>query len=279
MAWRNILKDKGSSFLNITGLTLGVLCSIIIFLTVKYEFSFDQMHQHQSEIYRVTNNYYYPTFTMNVGQTPDPMAEALKNDFPAFTRVVPIYSSYNHNISVADQLFETDIIYAGADFIELFDYYNDPKQWIIGNPKEVLTEVNKTVLTKTLATTLFDQAEDAIGKIIKLRNETEIEVGGMINDPPENTNYPFEQLVSYPTYQQNFFRNSFGGVSSTTTLVQIPAAVDIAGLKPTLTQFNAKYMETAWGKDFVSTDLQPLSEIHFDERFGSNNYTTSKTYL
>ncbi len=279
IAWRNILKDKGSSFLNITGLTLGVLCSIIIFLTVKYEFSFDQMHQHQSEIYRVTNNYYYPTFTMNVGQTPDPMAEALKNDFPAFTRVVPIYSSYNHNISVADQLFETDIIYAGADFIELFDYYNDPKQWIIGNPKEVLTEVNKTVLTKTLATTLFDRPEDAIGKIIKLRNETEIEVGGVINDPPENTNYPFEQLVSYPTYQQNFFRNSFGGVSSTTTLVQIPAAVDIAGLKPTLTQFNAKYMETAWGKDFVSTDLQPLSEIHFDERFGSNNYTTSKTYL
>jgi len=276
IAWRNILKNKGSSFLNITGLTLSVLCAIIIFLTVKYEFSFDTMHQNQSEIYRVTNNYYYPTFTMYVGQTPDPMAEALKNDFPSFTSVVPIYSSYNHNISVADQLFETDIIYAGSDFIELFDYYNDPKQWIIGNPKEVLTAINKTVLTKTLAVTLFDRPADAIGKIIKLRNEKEVEVGGVINDPPENTNYPFEQLVSYPTYDPS---ESFGGVSSTTTFVQIPAAVDIAGLKPTLTQFNKKYMETAWGEDFVSTDLQPLSEIHFDERFGANNYTTSKTYL
>lgn len=279
IAWRNILKNNGSSFLNITGLTLGILCSIIIFLTVKYEFNFDTMHQNQSEIYRVTNNYYYPTFTMNVGETPDPMAAALKNDFPSFTSVVPIYSSYNHNISVADQIFETDIIYAGSDFIELFDYYNDPQQWIIGNPKEVLTEINKTVLTQTLAEKLFDQPADAIGKIIKLRNGMEIEVGGVINDPPENTNYPFEQLVSYPTYEKNFFRESFGGVSSTTTFVQIPAAVDIAGLKPTLTQFNKKYMETAWGEDFVSTDLQPLSEIHFDERFGSNSYTTSKTYL
>lgn len=279
IAWRNILKNKGSSFLNITGLTLGVLCSIIIFLTVKYELSFDSIHQNQSEIYRVTNNYYYPTFTMNVGQTPDPMAEALKNDFPSFTSVVPIYSSYNHNISVADELFETDILYAGSDFIKLFDYYDNPDHWIIGNPKEILEAVNKTVLTQTLAEKLFDRPADAIGKIIKLRNGTEIEVGGIISDPPENTNYPFEQLVSYPTYKKNFFRDSFGGVASTTTFVQIPTAVDIAGLEPTLTQFNKKYMETAWGEDFVSTDLQPLSDIHFDERFGSNSYTTSKTYL
>ena len=279
ITWRNILNNAGSSLLNITGLTLGILCSIIIFLTIKYEFSFDQMHQNQSEIYRVTNNYYYPTFTMNVGQTPDPMAEALRNDFPSFTSVVPVFSSYNHNISVGDQLFETDIIYAGADFIKLFDYYNDPAKWVIGNPNEALKAINKTVLTKTLAETLFDRPQDAIGKIIALRNGTEIEVGGVINDPPENTNYPFEQLVSYPTYEKNFLRNSFGGVSSTTTFVQIPTAVDIAGLKPALIQFNKKYMETAWGEDFVSTDLQPLANIHFDERFGSNNYTTSKTYL
>ena len=278
ITWRNIVNNAGSSLLNITGLTLGILCSIIIFLTIKYEFSFDQMHQNQSEIYRVTNNYYYPTFTMNVGQTPDPMAEALKNDFPSFTSVVPIYSSYNHNISVAEQLFEVDMLYAGSDFIKLFDYYNDPTKWVIGNPNEVLKEVNKTVLTKTLAETLFDRPKDAIGKIITLRNGTEVEVGGVINDPPENTNYPFEQLVSYPTYEK-FARNSFGSVSSTTTFVQIPTAVDIAGLRPALTQFNKKYMETAWGEDFVSTDLQPLGAIHFDERFGSNNYTTSKTYL
>ena len=278
ITWRNLWNNSGSNLLNITGLTLGVLCSIIIFLTVKYEFSFDQQHKNTNEIYRVTNNYYYPTFTMYVGQTPDPMAEALKNDFPSFKKVIPIYSSYNHPISVRDQIFESDIIYCGSEFIQTFDYYNDPSQWLIGNPNEVLSEINKTILTETLARKLFGKYEDAIGKIITLRNETEIAVAGIIKDPPKNTNYPYEQLVSYPTFDK-VARKSFGGVSSTTTFVQIPAAVNIESLRPALNQFNKKYMETAWGEDFVSMDLQPLSNIHFDERFGSNNYSTNKTYL
>jgi len=279
IAIRSLLKNKGSNLLNITGLTLGVLCAIIIFLTIQYEFSFDQQHKNTSEVYRVTNNYYYPTFTMYVGETPDPMANALKNDFPSFKKVVPIYSSYNHNISVDNQLFESDIIYCGPEFLQIFDYYNDPDRWLIGNPKTVLKEINQTVLTETLASTLFDRPQDAIGKIITLRNGLEIEVGGVIKDTPSNTNYPFQQLISYSTYERNFASESYGSVGSTTTFVQIPAAVNIANLKPALDQFNKKYMEAAWGEDFVSMDLQPLSAIHFDERFGSNNYTTNKTYL
>lgn len=279
ITWRNLLKNWNSSLLNITGLTLGILGSIIIFLTVKYEFSFDTHHKNAAEIYRVTNNYYYPTFTMHVGQTPDPMADAIKTDFPDFKNSFAIYSSFNHKISVGDQIFESDILYAGPEFIQAFDFYNDPSQWVIGNPNDILKEVNKTVLTKSLAIKIYGSSEEAIGKIITLRNNREIEVTGILEDPPNNTNYPFEQLVSYPTYKNNYASDSFGGVSSTTTFVQLPAAVDVESLRPALNKFNKKYMETAWGEDFVSMDLQPLSNIHFDERFGSNNYTTSETYL
>ena len=168
IAIRHLLKNWNSSLLNIIGLTLGVACSIIIYLTVKYEFSFDTQHQNAGEIYRVTNNYYYPTFTMYVGETPDPMAEALQTDFPEFKKAFPIYSSSDHNISVGDQIFETDILYAGPEFIEAFDFYNNPSQWIIGDPKEVLKEVNKTVLTKSVADKIFGSPAEAIGKIITL---------------------------------------------------------------------------------------------------------------
>ena len=91
---RNLWGNLGSNLLNVTGLTLGVLGAIIIFLTLKYEISFDSFHKNQAEIYRVTNNYYYPTFTMHVGQTPDPMAAALATDFPAFKSVFAIYTSF-----------------------------------------------------------------------------------------------------------------------------------------------------------------------------------------
>lgn len=278
ITWRNLWNNLGGSLLNITGLTLGVLGSIIIFLTVKYEVSFDQQHKNVAEIYRVTNNYYYPTFTMHVGNTPDPMAEALKTDFPAFKSVVPIYSSNNHNISVENEIFQSDIIYCGPEFIKTFDFYNDPSQWLIGNPTLILKDINKTILTETLATTLYGRKEDAIGKIITLRNETQVEVAGVMKDPPNNTNYPFEQLISFPTYAQ-FASDSYGNVGGTTTFVQLPASVNVESLKPTLDKFNKKYMETAWGEDFVSMDLQPLSAIHFDERFESDNYVTNKTYL
>ena len=275
---RHLWKNPGSTSLNITGLMLGVTCSIIIFLTIQYEFSFDRQHSNAGELYRVTNDYHYPTFTMHVGQTPDPMATALQTDFLEFTRAFPIVSSYDHNISVAEEILESDILYCGPEFIQAFDYYNDPDQWIIGDPNEILNKADQTILTEDLAVKLFDSPAAAIGKIIELSNEIRVEVAGVMRNPPRNTNYPFEQLISYRTYER-VARMFFGGVSSTTTLVQIPPAVTVASLRPALDAFNEKYMEAAWGEDFVTMDLQPLSEIHFDERYGSNSYTTNRSHL
>ena len=278
LALRSFWRNRSTNALNITGLTLGVLASIIIFLTVKYELGFDGFHQNNHEIYRVTNNYYYPTFTMHVGNTPDPMAEALKTDFPSFKRVVPIHSSFNSKITVENESFDSDIIYCSGAFLELFDYYNQTSQWIHGNPVQVLNEVNKTVLTEETAILMFGSSRAAMGQVIELNQETPLEIGAIIKNPPNNTSYPFEQLVSHATYAKSA-RSIFGSVNSTTTFVQISDEVEIATLKPALDAFNEKYMEAAWGEDFVSMALQPLSEIHFDERFESDNYTTSKTYL
>ncbi|MEM9819800.1 MAG: ABC transporter permease [Bacteroidota bacterium] len=278
VTWRRLKSNWGSSLLNVFGLMLGVLCSIIIFLTLQYEFSFDQHHDNHREIYRVTNNYYYPTFTMHTGHTPDIMGEALKNDFPEFKQVVSIHSSFNHNISVGNQIFEADLLYCDPAFIQTFSFYNQPSQWLIGDPNDILKETNKTILTQSLAENLFGEIDAAIGKIITLENEAEVEVAGIVKDPPKNTSYPFEQLVSYATFDR-FTQKTFSSVSSTTTFVQIPAAVNVKDLRPAIDQFNKKYMEAAWGEDFVSMDLQALSAIHFDERFASNNYTTNKTYL
>lgn len=275
---RNLKNNVGSNVLNVIGLMLGVFGAVIIFLTLRYESSFDAFHQNNSEIYRVTNNYYYPTFTMHTGRTPDPMAEALRNDFPAFERVAAIHNSYHHDVTVGDEVYEVDILYCSPIFIEMFDYYNNPDHWIMGNPHDALGLVNKTVLTQTTAERLFGTMEAAMGSTIVLRDETPVEVSAIIQDPPPNTSYPFEQLVSAPTFAA-LFRPMFGGVSGTTTFVQVPSSVRIEQLRPDLDRFNEKYMEPEWGEDFVSMDLQPLSEIHFDDRFGSNNYTAGKPYL
>lgn len=278
IALRNLRKSPVSSLLNLIGLILGVLGSIIIFLTLRFEFSFDRQHENYHELYRVTNNYYYPTFTMYVGNTPVPMAEALRNEFPEFKSVFHFHTENDHNISVGSQIYELDILYCESGFIKGFDYYNNPDNWIIGNPNQTLEEVNKTVLTLSSARRIFGQPEQAIGKIMTLENERQIEVGGIIKDPPANTNYPFEQLISFSTFK-DFAPDIFGSVSSTTTFIQIPKRVSTSSLKPALDHFNEKYMEPAWGEDFVSTDLQPLAEVHFDERFGSGSYTTNHGYL
>lgn len=278
VAFRNIRNDGSYNVLNILGLSLGVLAAIIIFLTVKYETTFDEMHANAEELYRVTNNYYYPTFTMHVGTTPDPMAEALATDFPAFTRSFSLIPSLDRQVTVNQEKISSDLLYCGPEFIEAFDFYNSSDWWITGDPKDVLREVNKTVLTESLAETIFGSVDQAMGKMLELPNEIEVEVGGVVRDAPANTNFPFDQLISRLTIE-DFHRPTFGGVASTMTFVQLPNAVDPESLRPQLDQFNEKYMEAAWGEDFVSTDLQPLSDIHFDERFGSPNYTTSRSNL
>lgn len=194
------------------------------------------------------------------------MAEALRNDFPELTRVFSIHSTYNHNISVDEQIFESDIIACGPEFIEAFDYYSDPGRWILGNPLDILKEVNTTILTRSLAKRLFREPQKALGQVVSMSNGTRLTVEGVMEDPPANTNYPFDQLVSQATYVP-FLSNSFGSVSSATTFVQLPAAVDPECLQPALDRFNEKYMEAVWGEDFVSMGLQALADIHLDDRF------------
>src|SRR6266567_7242050 len=100
IAFRNFRKNKVFSFINILGLTLGIACSVSIFMIVSYELSFDTFHAHPDRIYRVVAEFHYPEGVEYQSGVPYPLPEAFKQDFPQVTQVATIVGLPNTQLSI-----------------------------------------------------------------------------------------------------------------------------------------------------------------------------------
>jgi putative ABC transport system permease protein len=120
--WRNLWKNKMYSFINITGLSIGITCCLLIFLYVQYQLSYDKFNVNANEIYRVTEVLHLPTENNARAVTSPPIAPALKANFPEVKDAVRIsysarYISYNNK-----KLQDAKIIYADSGFFNVFSF-------------------------------------------------------------------------------------------------------------------------------------------------------------
>ncbi|MFC1784472.1 ABC transporter permease [Candidatus Neomarinimicrobiota bacterium] len=194
VAFRNIIKNKVYSFLNITGLAVGVMAFIMIMLYVRFEFSFDKNSSNSKNIYRVnTRGSLNGDFEMAV--SPAPVGAAFVDEIPGvinFTRVrnfgFPVIR-YEEKVFSEERWFTTD-----SSFFEVFDI-----GLIQGNYKTALIEPNSVVVTQSTAKRYFG-TEDPIGKIFNSDRQRDYIVTGVVEDPPDNTHFHYDFLASMMTY-------------------------------------------------------------------------------
>ncbi len=276
IALRSFRRNKSYLVINGLGLALGIACSLLIFLVVKYELSFDNFHPQADQIFRVTTHKLEDSDeeTYNPG-TPYPLASALRNDFPEMKIVTT--TNYNPNkkglIKAADKLFEENIALVEPAFFQLFRF-----EWLAGNPANALAAPRTVVLTKQQAQKYFNLTETnvaaALGKIIRLNNQVDLKVTGILADFPTNTDFPFSVLVSYATkkdYLTTDQLQSWSMISTEAyTFVQLPRQESPQPYAAKLKRLGAKYLgEEAARKTYFT--LQPLANMHFDTRY--NNYS------
>src|SRR5436190_17985284 len=272
-AWRTLNKHRAYSIINVLGLTLGIASCLVIFLVVKYELGYDKFNKKADRIYRVTLNAidFNPCVSMAV-------VPALRTDFPELEAVSQVWFHESALITIGRQTCykEKNIAFADQYFTSIFDY-----QWLAGNPKTALTEPNTIVLTETFARKYFGNKE-AIGQIINLDNEYNLIVSGVMKDIPGNTHLPFNFLVSFETVRKqkerqgalsNFYWISGGSFAYIVAPKNYPADQLQKRIKPFITK--------NWGPDIgkeANLLLQPLTAIHFDQRYLNNtiSYTTSR---
>lgn len=189
IAWRNLVRNKGFSLLNIIGLSIGLAVVALILLWISFEVSYDRFHENNERIYEVNNQYPIDGEIWTWNSTPKIMASIIKKDYPEVEGV----SRYNYEdtflFSIGDKRIKSTGSMVDPAFLKIFSF-----PLIEGNKETVLDGVNSVAITQRLAKKLFGN-EPPIGKVVKVDNADAFTVTGVLKDPPLNTDFSFEFLM------------------------------------------------------------------------------------
>jgi len=195
VAFRNLKRNKGFSFINILGLAIGMAACLLIIQYVTYELSFDNFHANKARIFRIDQDRYnngklstqWTAGTFGAGN-------AIKV-LPEVQDVVKMVGSGDILASNKDdKLVINNVYYASSSFFNVFSF-----PLISGDPKTALTEPNTVVISQEIAEKLF-HGTDAVGKSILVNNDYPVKVTGVMRKWPENTHMKCDYLISYATF-------------------------------------------------------------------------------
>jgi len=272
-ALRNLRRHAGNTVINIAGLMVGLAAFLMIFLVIQYEQSFDSFHAKGKSIYRITR----PGTHDRLGEyrvgVPTPVSLQLRLDFPQLPNVAAIQAvgDAQVNITAADgsitkKFKEGGVFLAEPQFFKMFDF-----PLAAGNITNAISEPNTALLTKDLAAKFFGDWKTAMGKTFKSFDRT-FKVSGILNNPPANTDFPLGIVLSYSTLTKGRDLD-WGGISDVNyCFVQLPAGYSKQQFDKLLIGFVDKHIKAV--NPNYDLILQPLSEMHYDERFGNFNFRT-----
>ena len=261
-------------------MAVGIGACFLIFLIVQFESSFDDFHLKKNSIYRVGSEFHDAdgiSYNDGVGF---PVAKGLRINFPQIKEVASI-DQEGGQITVEGKngdlkkLREENFYYAEPEFFEMFNF-----GWLAGDPKTSLNNPNNAVVTEATAEKYFGLGpknyQDAIGKTIKYANKDLYTITGILKNPPPNTDFPLSVVVPYSALEHTKRKSNLDDWVSTFsgayTFVVLPKELSVASFNTQLKAFAKKHKPIESATD--SYIAQPLSDIHYDERFGNYNHHT-----
>lgn len=268
-AFRNLLKNKTYTSINVFGLAIGIAVCVIIFLVIQFETSFDTFHKKKDRIYRVITEFNDANGSNINSGVPAPLPGALRNDFPQLEKVTSIFSIGNDQIAVLDESGhiikkfkeETGVFFTEPEFFGIFDF-----KWITGNPSS-LGEPNTAAITKTTAEKYFGDWKQAVGKMIKRNNKQDLRIAGILEDAPSNTDFQFKVVASFKTLKSATSTDWRSVSSSMGCYVLLPQSLPGQKFSLLLPAFVKKYKPAEAAKDRQL--LQPLNKVHYDSQAGN----------
>jgi putative ABC transport system permease protein len=257
IAFRNIIRYKGYSFINIFGLAIAVICCIFIFLYVQQEMSYDKYHADHDRIFRVAEDIQTKTANRIFAPVSPPLAPALKENFPQVEYAGRIIDLSPRLVKYQDKIFyESNGFAVDQEILHIFTI-----PFLKGNPSEALERPNTLVVTEEMAAKYFGN-DDPLGKILKL-NDKEYEITGVVDNPPVNTHWKYNFLISLKNYEKSQFMTNWYA-TMVYTYVKLSAGADVKGFEEQMQHIAHKYVgETlkGWG-DVYRYFLQPIADIH-----------------
>ncbi|MEI9920978.1 MAG: ABC transporter permease [Bacteroidota bacterium] len=285
-AWRIFLRNKAHALINIAGLSIGIACTIVISIFIRYESSFDSFHRQSGNTFRVVQDTKYPDQTLHWESTCYPLAEALRNDFGDFAHVTQAAGPTDRFFAVdrgdgeVVRFEERYVLFVDTAYAHVFDL-----EWLAGNPNEALKLKNSVVLTQVTAEKAFGIKEDhkegyasMLGKTILLNGKDPLIVTGVVKNAPGNTVLRYNMLVPYEFFKENnpYQANNWEGNYGGSTFVVLKDNDEKVDLEQKIATWKKKYQRPEVDSR-IAYFFQPLKEIHNETMYGnaSGSYTMS----
>ncbi|HLZ17314.1 MAG TPA: ABC transporter permease, partial [Cyclobacteriaceae bacterium] len=294
MARRSLIAYKGNTMMNVLGLAMGIASALVILYVIRYERSFDTFHSHADRIYRLVR-----VSGPDLGITEKsecrtgvsyPVPDAIKQGVSSLQKITSVQYQGGALIEVPDKSGaitkrfneERGCALVEPSFFSIFDFKGTNFSWLEGNQNTALEKPFSIVLTRSMGKKYFPEG-NAVGMSLKVNKRFDCTITGIIEDLPDNTDFPLAILISYSSMRAipGNRMNDWIGVDDSHCTFVVP-------LKGTTTQELEKQIAAVHAantpKDIHESRhylLQPLSEVHFDPRFGnfSGRTITRQTLL
>jgi putative ABC transport system permease protein len=281
-AYRNLLKTRFYSLLNILGLSLGFSAVIFILLFVNDELNYDKHNLKHERIYRVHSAFKIGEMDDNFAITALPLGPAFKLEFPEVQEMVRIARINDLLIKVENkEYYETQFFLVDSTIFDIFT-----NEFIYGQPENALTEINSLVITESLSRKYFGD-QNPIGEVVESGLNVPLKITGVIKDLPMNSHILYEGLISIITGVQgpvedfnSFEAERFWSVNLF-TFVLLNENTDIDALSQKFPAFYEKYMKSV-GDQINATFtpvLTPLADMHLYNRLKADLPTGNIAYV
>lgn len=285
-AFRNLLKNKLNASINIVGLAVAFTCSILLFLMVHYEYSFDKFQRNRDRLYQLYHLAHEENGDTKGSAMSYPVAATYKAEVPGIVKATAIMAA-GRDVSYKDREVRQSIRTVDKDFLDMFSF-----PVIRGNAVSPLAELNSAVITQTAAMAIFGK-EDPIGKTIKAKLDgiwNDLVVTAVLQDLPTNSSIQFgvlariELMPDYARNKENWNNQNhdvFVELAPGVTQEQVEAGIRRHN-RPLSAEDDLEERTRGYRKDangeYVATRLAAMPTLHFDPTLGNRN-ATNETYL
>lgn len=235
IAWRNLLRNKSFSVLNIVGLAIGLAVTALIVIWINFEISIDQFHDNKDRTYQVYNQYPVGGEIWTWNSTPKIMASAIQKDYPEVEHIARVNWDSEFLFAKDDKRINGAGKIVDPEFLKIFSF-----PLVEGNLETVLDDVNSVIITESFAKKVFGN-EPAVGKTVKVDNADNFMVTGVLKDLPSNTAFEFDFLMPWAYLKQRGSDDKYWGNNSIATYVMLKKGVDYTLFSEKIKNLRKKY--------------------------------------
>jgi len=262
IAWRNLLRSKGFSFINITGLAIGMASAVLILLWIQNELSYDSFHKNRARIYECWNRGTYDGKLQCWNTTPKILGPTLKQEIPEIAENTRVDNRW-YVTSVGEKKVSSHAYVVDPCFLTMFSF-----PMVKGKPATALNNLYSIVITEEMAKKMFGD-QDAMNKTIRI-DQDNFTVTGILKDLPPNSTFDFEYLLPWAYIKKTGQDDQYWGNNSVSNYVLLTPGTTEAAVDNKIKDITIKHSK---GVEQQEVFLHPMSKWRLYSEFENGKIT------